>query len=172
MKVLVSSGISVCETESMADNWQVKEMSSVQGLKLIEAGRVYVTYYLSLVFIFQRCHYCASLFSNVHSMLIGCFSLQLDSSSTSRPSPPRPNSLMLDNALTMEMEMVFSDMDNNNHLNRQKGSRKKKRRAADIPVKKFDGECLIIYHTSRTELTFVELCIIHCNINNCIYLLG
>ncbi|XP_067679424.1 MAP kinase-interacting serine/threonine-protein kinase 1-like isoform X2 [Haliotis asinina] len=64
---------------------------------------------------------------------------KLDSSSTSRPSPPRPNSLMLDNALTMEMEMVFSDMDNNhNHLNRQKGSRKKKRRAADIPVKKFD----------------------------------
>ncbi|XP_025109273.1 MAP kinase-interacting serine/threonine-protein kinase 1-like [Pomacea canaliculata] len=54
-----------------------------------------------------------------------------------RKSAARPTSLDLDNALTMDMDGIFPDMDNNNLHQPTQNSRKKRRRAADIPVKRF-----------------------------------
>lgn len=81
--------------------------------------------------------------------------LQLEESVVSRPAPARPQSLMLDNALTialtpvqasdqdLDMDALFHDSDdnktNNNLVPTPPRIRKKKRRAADIPVKRFDG---------------------------------
>lgn len=64
-----------------------------------------------------------------------------------RLSPPRPSTLMLDNGQEMDMDSDFRDSENNNEFfNLSFGSnklnnsrnRKKKKRAADIPVKKFN----------------------------------
>ncbi|XP_060593426.1 MAP kinase-interacting serine/threonine-protein kinase 1-like isoform X2 [Ruditapes philippinarum] len=61
-----------------------------------------------------------------------------------RLSPPRPTTLMIDNGQEMEMDTDFRDCENNqilNHNNSNKNlqrNRKKKKRAADIPVKKFN----------------------------------
>ncbi|KAK6180536.1 hypothetical protein SNE40_012672 [Patella caerulea] len=53
--------------------------------------------------------------------------------------PSRPNSLELDNCLTMDNECFFPDFVNNNTPPpQQTRNRKRKRRAADIPVKKFN----------------------------------
>ncbi|KAL4236439.1 MAP kinase-interacting serine/threonine-protein kinase 1 [Mactra antiquata] len=59
---------------------------------------------------------------------------------SSRLSPPRPSTLMLDNGQAMDMDMDFRDCENNQILNcpNTNRNRKKKRRAADIPVKKFN----------------------------------
>lgn len=59
--------------------------------------------------------------------------------SLERSSAVRPNSLVLDNALTLDMDCVFQDLDENNSNNNNvipvtRGSKKKRRRAA---VKKF-----------------------------------
>lgn len=49
---------------------------------------------------------------------------------------------MLDNGQAMDFDMDFRDCENNQILNNSNTNRnrKKKRRAADIPVKKFNGE--------------------------------
>ncbi|KAK7501147.1 hypothetical protein BaRGS_00007632, partial [Batillaria attramentaria] len=62
----------------------------------------------------------------------------LDEMVLTQTSAARPSSLDLDNALTVDMD-VFPDMDNNNlhPSSNTRNSRKKRRRAADIPVKKF-----------------------------------
>jgi len=60
-----------------------------------------------------------------------------------RLSPPRPSTLMLDNGQEMELDNDYRDSENN-HINysppTQIRNKKKKKRAADIPVKKFNGE--------------------------------
>lgn len=61
-------------------------------------------------------------------------------SNCGRMSPPRPTTLMLDNGQAMEFDNDLRDIENNpvilssTHMPR---NRKKKKRAADIPVKKF-----------------------------------
>ena len=58
-----------------------------------------------------------------------------------RTSAARPNSLDLDNALPTDMESVFPDMDNNNlHPSSATRNSRKKRRRADMPIKKFIGK--------------------------------
>ncbi|KAL3868995.1 hypothetical protein ACJMK2_041733 [Sinanodonta woodiana] len=72
--------------------------------------------------------------------------MQVEQKPVYRLSPPRPTSL-LDNGLNMDMDNDFRDMENhdlrdvenNQILNRNaQRNRKKKKRAADIPVKKFN----------------------------------
>lgn len=64
---------------------------------------------------------------------------------TNRLSPPRPSTLMIDNGQEMELDMELTDSENNQILNHKNNNcrnlqrnRKKKKRAADIPVKKFN----------------------------------
>lgn len=63
-----------------------------------------------------------------------------------RLSPPRPTTLMIDNGQDMELDTDITDCENNQILNTNNNNRnlnrnrKKKKRAADIPVKKFNGE--------------------------------
>lgn len=69
--------------------------------------------------------------------------VQLEEMVLTRKSAARPTSLDLDNALTMDMDGIFPDMDNNNLHQPTQNSRKKRRRAADIPVKRFLGKPLL-----------------------------
>jgi MAP kinase interacting serine/threonine kinase len=57
-----------------------------------------------------------------------------------RLSPPRPSTLMLDNGQTMDLDTDYRDIENNitNTNSNMPRNRKKKKRAADIPVKKFN----------------------------------
>lgn len=59
-----------------------------------------------------------------------------------RLSPPRPSTLMLDNGQAMELDEDYRDCENNQILQSSNKminrNRKKKRRAADIPVKRFN----------------------------------
>lgn len=58
-------------------------------------------------------------------------------------SPPRPTTLLLDNGQAMELDSDLRDNENNPVLltsTHAPRNRKKKKRAADIPVKKFKGE--------------------------------
>lgn len=59
-----------------------------------------------------------------------------------RLSPPRPSTLMLDNGQTMDLDTDYRDSENNftNTTTNMPRNRKKKKRAADIPVKKFNGK--------------------------------
>ncbi|BFY99810.1 hypothetical protein BsWGS_02850 [Bradybaena similaris] len=57
----------------------------------------------------------------------------LEEMSSSQSSPVRPSSLELDNALTLDMDCLFSDFDNN-HAKNTRNNRRKKRRAT---IKKF-----------------------------------
>lgn len=58
-----------------------------------------------------------------------------------RLSPPRPTTLMLDNGQEMDMDSMYRDIENNEFLNTSSNlprNRKKKKRARDIPIKKFN----------------------------------
>ena len=65
---------------------------------------------------------------------------------------------MIDNGQEMEMDTDFRDCENNQILNHNNSNRnlqrnrKKKKRAADIPVKKFNGEFIyfLVSNTSGT----------------------
>ena len=65
-------------------------------------------------------------------------------SNCGRMSPPRPTTLMLDNGQAMDLDNDLRDLENNNQViltsTHMPRNRKKKKRAADIPVKKFKGE--------------------------------
>ena len=67
-----------------------------------------------------------------------------------RLSPPRPTTLMLDNGQEMDLDTDFIDCENNQILNKNNSNknlqrnRKKKKRAADIPVKKFNGKLVFL----------------------------
>lgn len=78
-----------------------------------------------------------------------------------RLSPPRPSTLMLDNGQAMELDNDYRDLENNQIINysppTQIRNKKKKKRAADIPVKKFIGELQLMYplkHDSREIILF------------------
>ena len=59
-------------------------------------------------------------------------------------SVARPGTLDLDNALPTDMDSVFPDMDNNNlHPSSATRNSRKKRRRADMPVRKFLGKDLL-----------------------------
>jgi hypothetical protein len=94
------------------------------------------------------------------------FFFQVDQSPSfiNRLSPPRPTTLMIDNGQEMEMDTDFRDCENNqilNHNNSNKNlqrNRKKKKRAADIPVKKFNGKFINIkYIIYYQEISFKSL---------------
>ena len=73
------------------------------------------------------------------------FFFQIEKVSLQRSSAVRPNSLDLDNALTLDMDCVFQELDDNNSNNNNviptnsgtRNSRKKRKRAA---IKKFSGK--------------------------------
>lgn len=47
---------------------------------------------------------------------------------------------MLESALTLDMDALLRDCENNNAVNQRVRNKKKKRRAADTAVRKFNGE--------------------------------
>lgn len=60
-----------------------------------------------------------------------------------RLSPPRPSTLMLDNGQAMELDNDYRDLENNPIISYSPPThrnKKKKKRAADIPIKKFNGK--------------------------------
>lgn len=72
------------------------------------------------------------------------FQMEQSHFDSGRLSPPRPSTLMLDNGQAMELDNDYHDFDNNQIINysppTQLRNKKKKKRAADIPIKKFNGE--------------------------------